>query len=265
VNQPTIVSHGELTSLTNIIRDARALSIKIPAEVYAELRVYRSIEANNRDAQREQDEAISGLYQVPASDFDAALDDAAGTVSRLTVKRELSPTLVAVAAHRLGRVVSIASAGFEAAVVDQFNKIAEDFQLAEHASNLPDLAQTGFNVMSVSGAAGSAIEAWRAALPDLGQRWHLYRNLAELEGQLLGPAGADDLATNLYTAAVLGTPGSWNQALAAAECMAAMSAGADSERPWAPLGLFALPSRYGYELSLSTSGEATRIRRAIQP
>lgn len=266
MTQPqTVVSHGEITALTNVIRGARDLSIKIPAEVDAELKVYRSTQEHDRTAQQEQTEAISRLYHVPASEFDAALVDAADATSRLTAKRELSATLVAAATHRLRRVVSIASAHFEAAVVDQFNAIVEDFQLVEHASNLPDMAQTGFNVMSISGAAGSAIEAWRSALPELSPRWHLYRKLAELEGQLIGPAGVDDLSTNLYTAAVLGTPGSWSQASAAAERMAAIAAGADSQKAWAPLMPFALPALHGYQLRLSTSDEAARIRRQIQP
>lgn len=161
--------------------------------------------------------------------------------------------------------MSIASAHFESAVVDQFNAIVEDFQLAEHASNLPDMAQKGFNVMSISGAAGSAIEAWRTALPELRPRWDLYRQLANLEGQLIGPAGADDLSTNLYTAAVLGTPGSWNQALGAAQRMAEIAAGADSAKPWFPLSPFIIPALQGYLLHLSTSDDAARIRRAIQP
>jgi hypothetical protein len=95
--------------------------------------------------------------------------------------------------------------------------------------------------------------------------WSAYRKLARFHGYSLGPVDAGDRSTNLFTACVLGDPGSFGAADAAATTLASIAFGGDSVMAYAPIAPFVLPALIGYELRLSTLAGAAAIRQRIQP
>ena len=61
-----------------------------------------------------------------------------------------------------------------------------------------------------------------------------------------------ELSVNLFTVAVLGNPGTWSRAQAAADRLAAFAAGTDWVKPWQPLSPFIVTALHGYPLEFAT-------------
>jgi hypothetical protein len=263
MSAPTVISHGEITQLTTLVRGVRGLGIGIPADVEAELEIRKGIAGDGRLSQQAHTEAISRLYSVPAKDFNKALTTAADATARLRAEQELAAVIEAASVHRLRRAVSFATADWEVAVVGLLNEVVERYQLNAHAGQLPNLAEPGFSALSISGAAGAALEAWRTAGPALHELWSLYRRLATFEGHEVGPDS--EQSVNLFTVAVLGHPGTWNRANAAADRLAEFAANVDQVKSWQPLSPFIVTALHGYPLEFSTLEDAARIRQQIRP
>ena len=68
----------------------------------------------------------------------------------------------------------------------------------------------------------------------------------------------------LSTSCVLGDPGSFGAADAAATRLAAISFGGDSVKAYAPIAPFVVPALVGYRLHLSTLDDAAAIRLRVQ-
>jgi hypothetical protein len=263
MTQPqTVISHGEITSLLALIRGVRGLGIGIPTDVESELQIRKTSAGDGRLSQAAHTEAISQLYTVPAAGFNKALTAAADATARLRAEQELSAVIEAASVHRLRRAVAFATAGWELAVVGLLNEAVEDYQLNDHAVHLPNLGERGFTPLSISGSSGAALDAWRTAGALLQERWALYRRLAQFEGHTIGPDS--ELSTNLFTVAVLGSPGSWKQAVAAADTLATFAVNADSVKPWNPLSPFIVTALHGFPLRFSTCEDAARIRQSLQ-
>ena len=73
-----------------------------------------------------------------------------------------------------------------------------------------------------------------------------------------------ELSVNLFTVAVLGNPGTWSRAQAAADRLAAFAAGTESVKPWQPLSPFIVTALHGYPLEFATLEDAAAIRRRTQ-
>ena len=72
--------------------------------------------------------------------------------------------LIEVASRRLSNQVFDASRGWEAAVVEQFNEVAEQFELNEVAGDLPNFGDPkSFNVLSLGRQQGDAVDRWGTA------------------------------------------------------------------------------------------------------
>ena len=264
MSQPqTVVTHGEITSLMALVRGVRGVGIDIPTDVEAELEIRKTSAGDGRLSQRAHAEAISQLYSVPAKGFNKALTAAADATARIRAEQELAAVIEAASVHRLRRAVAFATTNWESAVVGLLNAVVDDFQLNDHAEHLPNLGDLGFSPLSISGAAGAALEAWRTAGPRLKELWSLYVRLANFEGQEIGPGR--ELSVNLSTAAILGNPGTWNRAVTAADMLAVFEVGGDSVKPWQPLSPFIVAPLSGFALEFSTLDDAARIRRAFQP
>jgi len=264
MSQPqTVVTQGEITSLTNLVRGIRGVGIDIPSDVEAELEIRKNSAGDGRLSQQAHAEAVSRLYSVPAKDFNDALDAAADATARLRAEQELAAVIEAASVHRLRRAVAFASPDWTSAVVVLLNEVVEDYRLNDHAEHLPNLGERGFNPLSMSGASGAALEAWRNAGLRLRELWSLYTRIAHFEGHEIGPSR--ELSVNLSTAAILGNPGTWNRAVTAADKLAVFEAGGDSVKLWQPLSPFIVAPLSGFALEFSTLDDAARIRRAIQP
>lgn len=262
MTQPTVITHGEITSLRNLISAVRELGIGIPGDVQAELEIRKRVEGDGQVSQRAHTESIARLYSAPAEDFDKALSAAADAAARLRAEQELTSVIEAASVHRLSRAVLSATPDWMSEATRFLNQVVSDYQLNEHAEHLPDLADPGFSALSISGAAGSALEAWRTAGPLLGQGWELYRRIATFEGHTIGPDS--ELSVNLFTTAVLGNPGSWGRAQAAAHTLAEFSYNVDPVKPWRTLAPHITCALHGFELNFSTLADAERIRRNFQ-
>lgn len=260
---PNVVNRGEVTSLTALVRAVRELGISIPSDVGAELKISTTLAGNGRASQQAYTEAIGKLYEVPAKDFDKALTAAADATARLRAEQDLTAVIEAASLTRLGRAVSFATAEWESAVVGSLNDVVEEFQLNVHAAQLPNLAELAFNPLSISADSAAALEAWRTAGPRLGELWSLFVRLANFEGHTIGPDS--ELSTNLFTVAILGNPGTWRRAEAAADMLATFAANADSVKTWQPLSPFIVTALSGgFPLEFSSLADAEHIRRGFQ-
>jgi hypothetical protein len=245
-----------------LVRAVRGLGIDIPADVEAELAIRKGIAGEGQQSKQAHTEAISRLYSVPAKDFNKALTAAAEATARLRAEQELAAVIEAASVHRLRRVVAVATPDWIAAVTSSLNEVVEAYQLNAHAGQLPKLTEPGFSVLSIGGAAGAALTAWRDAGPRLAELWSLYRRLATFEGHEVGPDS--ERSTNLFTVAVLGHPGTWSRAMAAADTLATFAHNVDQVKAWQPLSPHIVSALHGFPLEFSTLDEAGKRRQAIQ-
>ena len=152
------------------------------------------------------------------------------------------------------------------AMVERFNEVVDHFELNEVARDLPNFGDLkSVNILSLGRQQGHAVDRWRTATADhLRPLWSAYQKLAAFHGHLLGPLDDSDRSTNLTTSCVLGDPGSFGAADAAATRLAAISFGGDSVKAYAPIAPFVVPAMVGYQLHLSTLDDAAAIRRRVQ-
>ena len=260
------VNHAGASS-SSLVADVRRLGIEIPEEINAETQRYRlALKVQDR-AQEEYDAALFSFQAAQEDDtLDAerALVDAA---ARLRLIRDgLDMTIINVAGTRLDHRVYDAILTWEPEVVRGFNEIVEHYELNRVAPNLPDFGDPGtFSVLSLSTQQGDAVERWRAAADALRPLWTVYVKLATIRGYEIGPLSVDHMSSNLFTACVLGDPGSYRGAAAAAERFASVAGGSTAARAYAPIMPFVAPALGGYDLRLSTIRGAEAIRRRIQP
>lgn len=151
-------------------------------------------------------------------------------------------------------------------MVERFNEVVDHFELNEVARDLPNFGDPkSVNILSLGRQQGHAVDRWGTATADhLRPLWSAYQRLAAFHGHLLGPLDDSDRSTNLTTSCVLGDPGSFGAADAAATRLAAISFGGDSVKAYAPIAPFVVPALVGYRLHLSTLDDAAAIRLRVQ-
>lgn len=250
-----------------LVSTIRALDIEIPEAVTAEVKLYSDLKDARGLAQRDYDAAVSTLRSVEVDKFDAAKTDVVNaSVQLFAITQGVDNILVKTVADRLANRVYDAAPGWESAVVERFNETVAHYELNDVAADLPDFSDPGsFNVLSLGERQGHAIARWRTAADYLNPLWSAYRKLAVSNGHELGPVDAGDRATNLFTACVIGDPGSLGTADAAATKLASIAVGGKSVKAYAAITPFVVPALVGYDLHLHTIGGAAVIRQQIQP
>lgn len=265
MTNPTVVSHGEVTSLKAIVRDAANLGIDVPAAVADELELSRRLtEQDALKVQHDLQAAHAALQSAPVSKVDVALKALTDASLRSLAASALTDTLHGVALSRLRNAVYDELHSFEAQAVELFNAAVERHGLNEVAESLPDLT-TVVSPIDLSAPQAHAVQVWRDGVAELHPAFGLYRKIAQINGDDVGPGGADSVGTNLLLACRLGNPGRFAVADSAAVAFAAIGGGSDAARRYGQLAPFVVPAICGYELRLSTSDDALKIRRAIQP
>lgn len=258
--------HDARSAMT-LVRDMReTVGIEIPDSITDEIELYKGLSKSKESQTRDLQAAVSALYNVEPTEFEAARRHVIDVSLRGFAADEVDKLVVDAAAHRVrGRVFDVALS-WQATVVDRFNQCVEDFRLNEVADDLPNFTDPGsFNVVSLSQAQGHAVDHWRNASVHLKELWSLFSRLvAERGDHILGPAGVEDLSTNLLLSCVLGDPGSIRVAEAAATRFASVAGGSNSVRAFGPLLPFVIPVVVGYPLRLHTMQQANLIRQRIQ-
>jgi hypothetical protein len=261
---PNVLNRGEITSLTALVREAARLDIDVPESVTDELDLHNRLTKDALGTQRELQTAHAALQAAPIDKIDAALDALTDASLRSLAAQALTETLNGVALSRLRSVVYHQLTSWEGQAVDRFNKVVEAHKLNEVAGMLPDLVSV-VSPIDLSHSQSQAVQIWRDAVEHLRTLFGFYTRIATINGHEVGPGGADGLSTNLSLACRLGDPGSFSVAQNAAVSFASIGGGSDAARRYGPLAPFVIVALNGYELRLSTSEDAARIRRAIQP
>lgn len=263
----TVTVFDEGNALVTLVKGVTQLGIDVTEQVHAEARLHESLRSSRKTAETAHEEALYRLRTVPLDEFDSARQELVqASLSLFAVAQGVDRALLDASASRLQAVVFDSVAEWEIEVVDRFNEVVDRYELNDVAVHLPDFADPGsFDVLSLTANQGRAVDAWRDAADELRPLWRLYTNMARFNGHTLGPASANDLSANLFTACVLGDPGTFGRADGAAAKMAALSAGANAPRKYGQLMPFVIPALSGYDLRLSTPDEASVIRHRIQP
>lgn len=249
---------------TLLVRDLRARGITIPDSVEDELKLYKSVRESSWDSESAFQHAQSELSRCSASKWDSSLKAFNKAAFEMFTMKTNEQNLIKIAAQRLFIAVSDAADDWASEIVDQYNAVVDEYRLNEVDKELPDFTgQT--SVLTLTENQGKAVDAWRSASVALSAWWGLYGRLATLQGHEVGPMGIDGQGTNLFTACVLGNPGSFGVANVAAQIMASSAGGSTNARAYGPLVPHVIPALCGYELRLSTLKEAAVIRGAIQP
>ena len=251
-------------SLVSIIRE---LNIEVPQAVTAAVQSYRESMKAREHAHREYDSAFSDLQFVELDKMDDARQRVVDAWVRLSATTEVETAFTNAAGRRLNNEVFDTSAKWEAAVVERFNEIVHNYELNKVAADLPNFGDPkSFNVLSLTRQQGHAVDRWRTTVADyLGPLWSAYQRLAHFHGHEVGPVhDATGIAINLFTACVLGDPGTWGRALAAAGTLTKVAAGVDSVNAYAPIAPFVVPALAGYNLHLHTTRAATAVRSRVQ-
>jgi hypothetical protein len=253
--------------MIRLVTDVRStLGVETADSVKTETEFYKQAAAVQETAERDLHIAVRDLYDVGADKFDAARTRVIEATARLSSCREAESQVTQAAGFRLRRAIFDEVPVWEAAVVERFNEVVDHQDLNTAGRELPNFADPGrFHAAAMSQAHGRALDLWRSAVVHLEPLWGLYKRLVTERGdQLLGPAGADDFATNAITACALGTPESFGQVESAAVIFASVSRGSSSAKAYGPLMPFAIPSIVGYNWRLSTITEAANIKNQLQ-
>lgn len=263
----TATVFDEGNALISIVNGVAGLGIDVPDQVHAEARLYQSLRPAQKSAETAHADALSRLRLAPLEEFDAAREDViTASLSLFAIASGVDRQVLEVSTRRLQAVVYDSIGDWETAVVDRFNGVVDRDELNSAAGYLPNLADPGsYNVLSLTEAQGRAVSAWVAATNELRPLWRVYTNLARFNGHTIGPAGADDLSANLFTACILGNPGTYGRADNAATIMASASFRSDATSRYGQLIPFVIPALSGYDLRLSTPDQASARRRQIQP
>jgi hypothetical protein len=264
---PTVISSGEITSLTALVREAARLDISVPKSVSDELKLHdRLTKHDPLKTRHELQQAHAALQAAPVNKVDASLEKLTEASLRMLTAQALTDTVSQVALIRLRSAVYAELDAWESEAVKLFNACTDAYKLndVEVAGNLPDLVSV-VSPIDLSHSQSHAVQVFREAVEHLHPLFSFYTRIATINGHEVGPGGADGLSTNLSLATRLGDPGSFSVARNAAEKFASIGANSDAARRYGQLAPFCIPAMCGYPLHLSTSAEAAAIRRAIQP
>ena len=261
----TSYEHEAKTAIS-LVSDMRQIGVETPAPIAAEIEIYRDLERARAVRERERGDAVAKLYDVDPGSFGAAREELVEVSLRASVAGETDAICRKAAVGRLQAQVFDVARSWQETVAEIFNQAVADFELNEVAGDLPNFADPmSFNVTTLDRSSGHAIEQWRNAVVHLDPLWLMYCRLAKVRGDtILGPVGADDLSTNLYTACVLGRPQSWRAAQTAASWFVRIANNDDVVRSFGDFMPFVVPSLAGYALRLNTPGEAHAIRNQLQ-
>ena len=258
----------EGTDAMSLVSSIKQLNIEVPEAVTAEVKSYRDSMKTREHTRREYESAVSDLQFVEIDKVDDARQRVVDASARLcAVTDGVETAVISAAGDRLNNQVYDASADWESAVVERFNEIVQHYELNEVAADLPNFGDLkSFNVLSLNRQQGHAVDRWRTTAADyLHPLWSAYQRLAKFHGHEVGPVDdAVGIAVNLYTACVLGDPGTWGRTVAAADTLTKVAAGVDSVRAYAPITPFVVPVLAGYDLHLHTLSGAGSIRSSVQ-
>jgi hypothetical protein len=160
----------------------------------------------------------------------------------------LADEIRSIALSRLHNAVYDQVPSFEAEVVSRFNAVVDSHLLNEVGRDLPAL-ENKLSPVDLTRAQAHAVATWSEAADLLRPLWLFYSKLAELNGDPVGPGGADDLSTNLTLAARLGPVPDMGTARSAATRFASIAVGSDAARGYGEIGVFVVPVISGYPLN----------------
>lgn len=254
-----------ITQLGSIVRSLRRLGFETPADIEAELKIAEVQSTAAGDAAAALRVARDNLSSVPADEFDSAVAEFDKASIRAFATQNGDANLIReVTAGRLESVVLSHYGEWMGQIVKGYNDIVESNDLNRHGRNLPDLTNKYIRVLDISSTQTAAIEAWKVAEPTLSSYWGVYVRLAELRGlDRIGPKTVDAAGTNMWLACILGEP-NWSQAESAAVVMASVAAGSNASAEIRKLVPHIIPSIVGYDLNLTTPGDARQRRSSIQ-
>jgi hypothetical protein len=251
------------TLLSRLVTDVRRLGIDIPKSVDEELSLYRKLSNDPFGVAQALQAAQSALHAAPADKVDTALKSLADATVLAGSAQALTDTVKQIAMQRLQHAVLSQLGAWERQAVDLFNATVDSYELNRWAPDLPDLA-TLVSPLDLSPQQNNSLQHWRDAAGPLGAIWTVYTRIVQINGDEVGPGGADGQSTNLLLACRLGDPGRFSVAQSAAGIFASIAVGSDAARRYGQLAPFCVSAMCGYELRLSSSEGAEKIRRAIQ-
>ncbi|EIU16242.1 Uncharacterised protein [Mycobacteroides abscessus subsp. massiliense] len=256
---------ARITRLGSIVRGLRRLGFETPADIEAELKIVEIQSTAAGDAAAALRVARDNLSSVPADEFDSAVAEFDKASIRAFATQNGDANLIReVTAGRLESAILSHYGEWMGQIVKGYNEVVESNDLNRHGRNLPDLTSKHLRVLDISSTQTAAIEAWKAAEPTLSSYWGMYVRLAELRGiDRIGPKTVDAAGTNMWLACILGEP-NWSQAESAAVVMASVAAGSSASAEVRKLVPHIIPSIVGYDLNLTTPGDAGQRRSSIQ-
>lgn len=257
---------ARITRLGSIVRGLRRLGFETPADIEAELKIVEMQSTAAGDAAAALRVARDNLSSVPADEFDSAVAEFDKASTRAFATQNGDANLIReVTAGRLESAILSHYGEWMGQIVKGYNEVVESNDLNRHGRNLPDLTSKHLRVLDISSTQTAAIEAWKATEPTLSSYWGVYVRLAELRGiDPIGPKTVDAAGTNMWVACILGEP-NWSQAESAAVVLASIAAGSGASAEIRKLVPHIVPSVVGYDLNLTTPGNATQRRSQIQP
>jgi hypothetical protein len=249
----------------SLVSTIRQLNIEVPEAVTAALNSYRGSMKVREHAQREYDSAFSDLQFVELDKMDGARQRVVDAWVRLSATTEVETAFTNAAGRRLNHQVFDITPEWESAVVERFNETVDYYELNRVSGDLPNFNDPrSFNVLSLTKQQGHAADRWREAADHLHPLWSAYRRLAGMRDHEIGPVSANDRSINLFTACVLGDPGSFGRADAAATRFASIEFGSTSAGAYAAINPFVVPALVGYNLKLHTLQTAATVRSRVQ-
>lgn len=256
---------ARITRLGSIVRGLRRLGFETPADIEAELKIVEIQSTAAGDAAAALRVARDNLSSVPADEFDSAVAEFDKASIRAFATQNGDANLIReVTAGRLESAILSHYGEWMGQIVKGYNEVVESNDLNRHGRNLPDLTSKHLRVLDISSTQTAAIEAWKAAEPTLSSYWGMYVRLAELRGiDRIGPKTVDAAGTNMWLACILGEP-NWSQAESAAVVMASVAVGSNASAEVRKLVPHIIPSIVGYDLNLTTPGDAGQRRSSIQ-
>lgn len=254
-----------ITQLGSIVRSLGRLGFETPSDIEAELKIAEVQSTAAGDAAAALRVARDNLSSVPADEFDSAVAEFDKASIRAFATQNGDANLIrGVTADRLESAVLSHYGEWMGQIVKGYNDVVESNDLNRHGRNLPDLTNEYTRVLNLSSTQIAAIEAWKVAEPKLSSYWGVYVRLAELRGlDRIGPQTVDAQGANMWLACILGEP-NWSQAESAAVVMASVAAGSNASAEIRKLVPHIIPSIVGYDLNLTTPGNAGQRRSSIQ-
>lgn len=245
----------------SIIRSVRSLGIDVPANVQAEVDLYRSVQTATRDAHDVVQRARVELRSCPAANWDDAVHKLSDAINHQRVLEEgLNAPLISTASDRLNVAVLQAESQWTAEIVEKLNQLVDSTGWNEYARNLPTFKQK-VHVLDLTREQGAAIESCRSAAAAFKPYWDVYVRLGDINGYEMGISR--ETSTNLDMFFML-SDGSWGHADGAIALMSGAAFGSDSMREYSALQPFIFPNLVGAELNFATPRAAEERRRVRQ-